>query len=301
MSPVSDDDDVRADELLTAGRVAPGDEALAEVLATMRAMANGPEPRPNAALDTLLRDGIPAASTPVPAPVRTAVPVWRRALRWVTGLGVAGKVVLGAGVAVAGTTGVATIPAVPDAVQVPVHDALVNVGRFITGDRAPGGQDAPPGVAPSGSPSPDEAAPTGRGVAPGQDRDGSTTPGSTTPGDETVTPGGGDDEGTPPAGRPAQGRGTGQSADQGTAGDAPAGPPAGTPESGRSNRGAGEPQAPESPRATHGTGATDSSATGAGQTDSSATDSTAAPTSPAGDSDGSQGDAPGQGDSDIQR
>lgn len=156
MSRSDDDDDVTADQQLIAGRVAPGDEALAQLLAVMRAMADGPEPRPSAALEALMTPAPRPAPQPARAPAGRVA--WRRALRWAAGLGIAGKVALGAGVAVAATTGVATIPAVPDAVQRPVNHALVRVERFLVGE-SPEVEVREPDAPPAPSTEPGDASP----------------------------------------------------------------------------------------------------------------------------------------------
>ncbi len=135
-APVSlfdDNQDVRADEQLLAGLPVPGSEALSSVLSRMRALADEPAPAPTPALAALLRDGLPAAEGATrerPTMTRTRA---LRAARWGTGLGLAGKILLGAGVAAAAVAGTATIPAVPDAVQVPVRTALTDIGHLISG------------------------------------------------------------------------------------------------------------------------------------------------------------------------
>jgi len=157
MSLWNDDDDVRTDELLRSGRPAPGDEPLAGVLGGIRALLDEPAPPPTPALSTLLRDGLPTGS---PTPASAHPPRWRRVLRWGTGLGVTGKILLGASVAAAGVTGAAAIPGVPDAVQVPVRDALSDLGHLLSGPETP--VPAPPATsAPGTSASGDGDSPPG--------------------------------------------------------------------------------------------------------------------------------------------
>lgn len=228
MSPADDDDDVTVDELLIAGCVAPGDEALSQVVAAMRAMAAGPEPRPGAALEALFTAGVPAASQA--ASTRTGTTVWRRALRWVAGLGVAGKVALGAGVAVAGTTGVATIPAVPDAVQAPVRDALVRVEQFFVGE-------PPQVVVPEGGATPASGAVPPGGASPEVSGAGPQRAAPAAPGGESQPGASGDEAGqadsstAPGSGEDANGSqgGTSSQGSDSRSTTAPGGRPSGVP------------------------------------------------------------------------
>jgi hypothetical protein len=139
VSHFDDDEDVMADEQMS-GRSTPGDEPLAAVLGRLRAMAEEPAPPPSPALAAVLRDGLPAVlQDPPPATAGSRSRVLR-GLRWAAGLGVAGKILLGAGVAAAAVAGTATLPVVPDAVQAPVRTALTDLGRLIpgvTGDAVP--------------------------------------------------------------------------------------------------------------------------------------------------------------------
>jgi hypothetical protein len=133
VSLFDDDHDVRADEQLLAGRDVPGHEQLAAALALMRALADEAAPPPTPTLAAVLRDGLPAvgrARPPAAAGTRSRA---LRVARWGAGLGLAGKILLGAGVAAAAVVGTATIPAVPDAVQVPVRAALTDLGHLISG------------------------------------------------------------------------------------------------------------------------------------------------------------------------
>ncbi len=133
MTVFGDDEDVKADDLV-AGRAAPGDEPLAAVLGRLRAMAEEPAPAPSPALAAVLRDGLPAAVLldPLPATGGSRSRVLR-GLRWAAGLGVAGKILLGAGVAAAAVVGTATLPVVPHAVQAPVRTALTDLGHLFPG------------------------------------------------------------------------------------------------------------------------------------------------------------------------
>jgi hypothetical protein len=127
-----DDEDVRFDELL-AGRPVPGGDSLAAFLGQLRALADELAPAPTPALVAVLRDGLPVVALDHPAPAAGARSPLLRGLRWAAGLGVAGKILLGAGVAAAAVTGTATIPVVPDSVQAPVRAALTDLGHLIPG------------------------------------------------------------------------------------------------------------------------------------------------------------------------
>lgn len=150
MTGFDDDQGMRSqdDELLLTGHAVPGDGALVDLLDSLRAMAQEPAPAPTAELAALLEAGLPPRVVPVPFTVLVGRAVRRRAStasRWIGGLGLTGKVVLGAGIAMAGVTGAATIPAVPDVVQQPAHTVLVDVGRVF------GGGGVEPAPAPSSS------------------------------------------------------------------------------------------------------------------------------------------------------
>ena len=141
MTTFDDNQDMRSqDDELLAGRGVPGDGPLVDLVSALRTMAQAPAPAPNAALAALLADGLPTKIAAVPFPVVLGRAVRKRATsagRWVGGLGLAGKIVLGAGVAMAGVTGAATIPAVPDVVQNPAHAVLTDVGWVFGGPAAP--------------------------------------------------------------------------------------------------------------------------------------------------------------------
>ena len=177
MSPFDDDQDMReyedGDERLLTGQADPARTELAAFVTALRATAAEPAPRPSAALSALLRDGLAppfARSAVVVAPRRTP---WR----YVAGLGLAAKILLGAGVAVASVTGAATIDAVPDAVQHPAHAVVAGVvGLFAPA--AESGRPAEPEPAepaPSGSARPAETSSPG---APARSGDGEPLDGS---------------------------------------------------------------------------------------------------------------------------
>jgi hypothetical protein len=132
MSRFDDDVDVEVDELL-AGRTVPGHEPLALVLGLVRAQADEPAPAPSPALASVLRDGLPAAALDSPVHAAGARARVLRGMRWAAGLGVAGKILLGAGIAAAAVAGTATLPVVPDSVQTPVRAALTDLGHLIPG------------------------------------------------------------------------------------------------------------------------------------------------------------------------
>ena len=153
MTTFDDNQDMGSqDDELLAGRGVPGDGPLVDLVSSLRTMAQAPAPAPSAALAALLADGLPKKVAAVPFPVVLGRAVRHRATsasRWVGGLGLAGKVVLGAGVAMAGVTGAATIPAVPDVVQNPAHTVLTDVGWLFGGSDAPGVAPVPTSTSPS--------------------------------------------------------------------------------------------------------------------------------------------------------
>jgi len=164
VSVFGDDQDMRdiQDELLLAGRPVASEPELTAFVAALRVTAAEPAPGPNAALAAVLRNGLPPASAA--PPVQVAVGRARNPLRWVAGLGLAAKILLGAGVAVASVTGAATIPAVPGALQRPAL-AVVHgvVGLFAPDAVAPAHAPAPRAPRPAATPSP---IPGTRGGAP---------------------------------------------------------------------------------------------------------------------------------------
>ena len=139
MSTFDDNQDMRAqsDELLLTGHAVPDEPGLVDLVATLRRTVDAPAPRPTPALAMLLRDGIATTAT---VPVRAAATARaRRRLgrlwRYVAGLGLAGKIALGAGIAFAGVTGAATVGAVPAVIQAPAR-AVVNGVEHLFAPRA---------------------------------------------------------------------------------------------------------------------------------------------------------------------
>ncbi|GAA3810351.1 hypothetical protein [Cellulomonas soli] len=158
MSHVDDDLDVQArqDERLLTGRSTDEDPALVDLVAALRASASpdaGPAPRPSQALQAVLRDGLPPvtplAAERASAPAARLLAMRRRTVRRLLGLGLAAKVLLGAGVAMAAVGGAATLDVVPDAVQRPASAVVSDVLDVLGVDE--GGTDVP---VPSSSPSP---------------------------------------------------------------------------------------------------------------------------------------------------
>ena len=187
MSTFDDNQDMRAqrDELLLAGHAVPDEPGIVDLVATLRRSVDAPAPRPTPALAVLLRDGL-AATAIVPARAAAtegARRPLRRVWRYVAGLGLAGKIALGAGVAFAGVTGAATIGAVPHAIQAPARAVVHGVEHlFAPGSHAPvvpvpasssahspasdaprptssGAQPADSGHSPTSRPTPQESAP----------------------------------------------------------------------------------------------------------------------------------------------
>lgn len=176
MSGSDDNQDMRAhlDELLVTGQRVPGDDELAAFVAALRRVADAPAPKLTPALSAVLRDGLAAAPTrtlPDAGEHLSLRPGVRRLARYVAGLSLAAKIILGAGVAVAAVTGAAGIDAVPAVVRVPAS-AIVSavVDLFTTGPTtpvrpAPGEGGA--GTRSTGTPGPGRAAGTGApGMAP---------------------------------------------------------------------------------------------------------------------------------------
>lgn len=143
MSGSDDHQDMRAqiDELLVTGQPVPGNDELAAFVAALRRAAEAPAPTPTPALSVILRDGLAPASsrTLVDAGEHWSLrPRVRRLARYVAGLSLAAKIVLGAGVAVAAVTGAAGIDAVPAVVRVPASVILsAVVDLFTTGPATP--------------------------------------------------------------------------------------------------------------------------------------------------------------------
>ena len=218
MTAFDDNQDMRSqDDELLAGRGVPGDGPLVDLVSALRTMAQAPAPAPNAALAALLADGLPTQVAAVPFPVVLGRAVRKRATsagRWVGGLGLAGKIVLGAGVAMAGVTGAATIPAVPDVVQNPAHAVLTDVGWVFGGPAAPHVAPVPtstsPGAHRDDDPATTSAVPAGgTGTSTGRGdqttEDGGTRTGGTT---ANRTDGRPSDEATHDSGTSKHGSGT---------------------------------------------------------------------------------------------
>lgn len=179
------------DERLLSGAPVDGEPEVAAFVAALRATSAEPAPAPTAALLAVLSHGLapdatapgrtaaastttsallrrrPRASDPRPArapqdrrPVPPAdAPAARRAglvavSRWVAGLGVAAKVLLGAGIAAASVGGAASIDAVPDAVQAPAREVVDWVVDAVVPGTA---DDGPSGAAGTDAPSSDHA------------------------------------------------------------------------------------------------------------------------------------------------
>ena len=159
MSPFDDDTGVRdMDEELLRGMAVTADPALTALVAMLRESAEAPGPRPTDALATALRTGRVPGAVPAPAPIpvaaSTAVPIAARLRRLASraaALGLAAKIALTAGVAVASVGTAAAIVGVPAAVQERATETLGHIVAVF----APGSQrDADYGPAgPSQSPS----------------------------------------------------------------------------------------------------------------------------------------------------
>jgi hypothetical protein len=226
MSTFDDNQDMRAqsDELLLTGHAVPDEPGLVDLVATLRRTVDAPAPRPTPALAMLLRDGLTATETaPAQVPVRAAATAGarrplRRVWRYVAGLGLAGKIALGAGIAFAGVTGAATIGAVPDVIQAPARAVVNGVEHlFAPRSNAPvvpvpvsssthspateaprptssGEPPASPGHAPTSRPSPQESAPSiglegrsSQAVRPGEGTPTLPTPAATQATEHAVT------------------------------------------------------------------------------------------------------------------
>lgn len=174
MSRFDDDEDMRdrADEQLLAGAELPADRPLADLLGELRATATGPLPAPNPRLAAVLRDGLPPQPVPVPVEVpsgdRPAASTSARLLRWAAGLGVAAKIALGAGVAVAAVTGAAELPGVPEQVSGPARGIVEGVTGWVDGHHAIPGPTATASPRPTSAPSDAPAEPSGVPSSPGR-------------------------------------------------------------------------------------------------------------------------------------
>jgi hypothetical protein len=163
------DDDLNMQDYVWADRLFAGepvedDGGLSGVIAAVLATADRPAPTPNAALATILRDGLP----PVPecATARRTPPRRPAALReWssrtvrVAAAALAATAAMGAGVATAEVSGVSTLDYVPEPVKRGVDAAVSAVADVFTGDspsRAPAVDGDP---APAGPAKPADSAP----------------------------------------------------------------------------------------------------------------------------------------------
>jgi hypothetical protein len=173
MSPFDDDEDMRArsDEELLRGAAVDADPGLTALIAMLRESAEAPGPRPTDALATVLRTGrVPGAVTaraPIPVAASTAVPLaarFRRLASRAAALGLAAKIALTAGVAVASVGTAAAVGAVPAGVQERAAATLGHIVAVFT----PGSHRDPDdgsGATPRPSPSGAAAIPDGSGTA----------------------------------------------------------------------------------------------------------------------------------------
>ena len=154
MSSFDDDTGVRdTDEELLRGTAVNADLALTALVAMLRESAEAPGPRPTDALATLLRTGRVPGAVPAPVPIplaaSTAVPLAARLRRLASraaGLGLAAKIALSAGVAVASVGTAAAIGGVPVAVQERATDTLGHIVAVF----APGSQRDTDNTSPAG-------------------------------------------------------------------------------------------------------------------------------------------------------
>lgn len=159
MSPVDDDTSMRdwSDEELLRGAAVNADPALTALVAMLRESAETPGPRPTDALATVLRTGrAPRAVTaraPIPVAASTAVPLAARVRRLTSraaALGLAAKIALTAGVAVASVGTAAAVGGVPAGVQERAAETLGHiVAVFRPGHDADKVSPAAPGQSPS--------------------------------------------------------------------------------------------------------------------------------------------------------
>ncbi|WP_155859504.1 hypothetical protein [Cellulomonas sp. KRMCY2] len=159
---------MRADQVdvVLAGAAAPDEPELSAFVASLRAAADVPGPRPTAALQQLLDEGL----APAVASRRTPAPVRRRPGRTLTGLGLAAKIALGAGLAAASVAGAAAFDGVPDVIQEPARAIVSGVVDLVTpggsGQQSPAGPDEGVGVPADRVGRPDEPAGNGPPVTP---------------------------------------------------------------------------------------------------------------------------------------
>lgn len=158
MRPADDDSSVwTTDEDLLAGRREAQEPGLTALVAALRATADAPAPPPSDALRAVL------AGTEQPGPTRggaSGSAAARAAARWASSLGMAGKVALGAGLAVASVGAAAAVEGVPDAVQEPAREIVGwVVEAVVPGDQSPAAVRAPAGEQRPGAEVDDDAAP----------------------------------------------------------------------------------------------------------------------------------------------
>ena len=168
MSPFDDDVSMGAwsDEELLRGTAADPDPALTALVAMLRESAEAPGPRPTDALATLLRTGCaPGPVTPhapIPVAASTAVPLATRLRRLTSraaALGLAAKIALTAGVAVASVGTAAAIEGVPAGVQERAATTLGHIVAVFT----PGAHGDPD----EGAPATPTQSPNGAAAVPG--------------------------------------------------------------------------------------------------------------------------------------
>lgn len=166
----TDLDDQRIEAIL-AGTAGAEHAALSAFVADVRDQASGPVPVPSASLATLFTQGFStekgdlpataASNVTGPAPQAAGLPKWRNFImdvkKWVAGLSVAGKLVLGAGIAAAAGGGAGTVGALPDPIQHQFAEVFDPISPFDLPDPQSGA--APSGGAASGA-SADVTAPT---------------------------------------------------------------------------------------------------------------------------------------------
>ncbi|HEX5332774.1 MAG TPA: hypothetical protein VFW79_09025 [Cellulomonas sp.] len=164
------------DEELLRGTAVNADPALTALVAMLRESAEAPGPRPTDALATMLRTGrAPGAVTPRPVAASTAVPLAVRVRRLTSraaALGLAAKIALTAGVAVASVGTAAAVGGLPAGVQerasetlghivavlAPGHQRDTDDGTPAAPTQSPNGAAALPGAAGSASQRPTQHA-----------------------------------------------------------------------------------------------------------------------------------------------
>jgi hypothetical protein len=163
VSPADDDTSMSAwsDEELLRGTAVNADPALTAFVAMLRESAEASGPRPTDALATVLRTGrVPGAVTaraPIPVAASTAVPLAVRVRRLTSraaALGLAAKIALTAGVAVASVGTAAAVGGVPAGVQERATETLGHiVAVFAPGSRGDSddGSLATPSQSPTGA------------------------------------------------------------------------------------------------------------------------------------------------------